>query len=216
MDRMTRRLCTLALGSLLVLSTAALAGPLSSFDYNATPNPVVGDISSTTGSATIHLSNEPSVLASGSTDILMANLTTASKANVATPDTFVSKIWKIDVGVYDHDSKQSGTVHFAGAFSGTVWDTGAKVTNVFTAPTTQFLHLGNNWYTITADSYTKPGGPNATQKGALGASVVISDVKPEGFQSPEPSTLLLGGIAAVGGIFAWRRRRLVVPGTATP
>jgi hypothetical protein len=210
MDRKTRHLPALALIALLLLSSGAVAGPLSSYNYNATPNPVLGVISSDNTKSSIHLSNEPSVLASGSTDILLANLTTASSANVATPDVFTQQPWKIDVSVFDIDSKTTGVVHFSGTFSGTVWSGGAKITNSFTGLTTQFLHLGNNWYTITEDSYTKPGGPNATRSGALGASIVLSDVRPEGFQSPEPATLLLAGLAAGGGgLLVWRRRKAV-------
>jgi hypothetical protein len=213
MDRMTRRLCALAVAALLWQAAAALGGPLSSYDYNATPNPVTGDILSDNTHSKIHLSNEPSVPASGSTDILLANLTTVSSASVANPDKFTNQPWTIGVTIFDEDAGVSGSVQFKGMFSGSVWNKGAKITNSFTGLTTQFLKLGGNYYTITVDSYTKPGGPNATQKGAIGASIILSDARPDGFQSPEPSTLVLGGIAAFGGFFGWRRRRLL--GAAT-
>jgi hypothetical protein len=107
------------------------------------------------------------------------------------------------------DLTLNGTLYFTGELNGTVGpNSSLLLNNTFTGPTTQSLSLGNQVYTVTIGPFAPPAagdlhGLSVSSPGAIYAlaTVSIPDV-------PEPSTLVLSGLAlSVFGAAWWRRRR---------
>lgn len=124
-------------------------------------------------------------------------LRTANLTTVKIPFDFALKIdnYTTDLGGV---SNGSGTFHITGEINGSV-GAGKKVnltTISYTSPAEQFAIIGGEQYKLSMAFYTPPGPFNA---GALGVHVTAV---------PEPGTLGLLGIAAVGLVApAVRRRR---------
>ena len=205
-------LFTATLALLGFAGTSARADFISwSYNWGSTPLSVSADGASTGG---ISLST-PSGNVTGSSDIIAANLTTFSSALPGTLDTFTSKPYSLNLTLTDGPSGASGTLAFNGAFSGTLSPTSAHITNAFSDPTTQKLHLGNDTFLVTIGPYSAPGIPGSTNLGSIGAHVEVTpdsvpvttpappppppppptSPPPVIDQAPEPTALVLAGLA---------------------
>jgi hypothetical protein len=100
----------------------------------------------------------------------------------------------------------TGQLEFPGYFTGTISPTKVNIGNTFLGPTTQSLLLGPDLYTVTIGPFLPPSAPNSPDLGSIGAHVEVRQVK----ATPEPSTLVLAGMAIIPlGLAAWRRHRRI-------
>ena len=182
----------------LGLAGAGARAEMISWGYSWTPN-VAAVYADGSGTGKIVLKPEPGATAAGSSDIVATDLQTVSSADDNHPDRFTDKSYQLKLTLTDLASHAAGSLTFAGVFGGTISKLTSDISNTFTGPTTQTLTLGHNRYTVTIDAYTPPAPPNADNLGAIGAHAQVS-VCP--VQSPEPSTLVLAGLAlaVVGGL----------------
>jgi hypothetical protein len=133
----------------------------------------------------------------GSHDITGAtfySVGTSSTPVVLTPTDFTETVW-----ITDRASKQSAPVTFDLTLSGSVSQTGSWLAVTPDGPTTQTVHLGHYYYTVTVEPFQAPA--DASPYGGR----LVFDVQVQ--HNPEPSSLIL---AAVGlpllGIARWRKR----------
>jgi hypothetical protein len=197
-----KRLFALALAVCLLAGARARADFVS-WQYNWTPsatqiladNPTMGSIT---------LSNEPGGSAVNNTYIVATNIKTASTADPSNPATFTNKAYGLALTILDDASNKSGTMTFAGTFSGTLSNRSAIIMNNFTGPQTQSVQLGSHLYTVQIGPFAPPGPPTANISGSISAlaNVSVKDV-------PEPSTLVLSGLclSLCGAGWWWRRAR---------
>lgn len=144
--------------------------------------------------------------AHGSREIVLTNLRAFSCAPSDQPEVFKDVGYRLQLSILDTASNQSGTVTFTGLLNGLLSQETAKIDNTFTGNMVHTLSLGGTLYTITIGNFVPPGPPSSGLLGAITAHVSLSTVT----DTPEPSTLLLGGIGcAFLGWARWRKR----PGT---
>jgi hypothetical protein len=197
-------------GFLALLLLLGIGNARADFIYNWKPDSP--NVKATSGKGHIHLSDEPAVTATDSTDVVAANLRTVHAGSA--PDVYHNVAWGLTVKITDLASHKSGSLHFAGLFNGTVTAGSAHVLNTFTGPSTLSIQLGKNVYTVTLDAYTPPGPPSSKRMGSLGAFIEVAPAASLGPLSvvPEPSTLILAGLGVSGvGASWWRRRRNGLP-----
>jgi hypothetical protein len=145
---------------------------------------------------------EPAGTAQGNQELLLTHISTfASPAS--TGEVVSNAAYHFTLTLTDLASGKSGTFSFGGQLSGTFTATTAALTNVFIGPTEGKFRLGDNQYLVTIGPYRGPGGP-----GKNGTITAYIEVKPTGAHSlPEPSSLLLAGLAApLWALRRWRRR----------
>ena len=203
--------------SLFLALTPSIRADVIHWDYDwaRSPNQVsadpLGPHSAGTGSILFFPAKAGS--ADNSTDIVAFNMSTISSAPDASnnPDRFTSRPYTLSVTITDAASHKSGTADFSGALSGTLTFDSANITNVFNSPAVVKLLLGSNLYTVSLNSFTKPGQPGSESFGAIGAHVnVAANGDPPVQNVPEPSTLLLGVSGCVSCFIARLRRRVTV------
>src|SRR6516162_6542657 len=105
--------------ALCLLAGARARADFVSWEYNWTPSAtkILAD-NPTTGS--ILLSNEPGGSAINNTYIVATNIKTASTADPSNLATFTNKAYGLALTILDEASGKSGTLTFAGTFSGTL------------------------------------------------------------------------------------------------
>ena len=144
----------------------------------------------------------------GDSDINVVNLTTFS-SNSTGVDTLTKVPYSLTVQLTDLNSGASHLLTFNGTFSGTLSTTSANITTTFLDPVTQTIQLGQHDYTVSLNSFVAPGIQADPTAGSIGAHVSITDANGGGVgvQSvPEPTTLLLAGLALPAGLAWWRVR----------
>jgi hypothetical protein len=180
-----------------------------SYQWNAQPTVIdadplgpnhapAGGIELTPGAITITGGN-PGV-ALGNAHIVAVNLTafTFSPSPDDKPYSFTNSPYRLGITLTDVDSNQSGTLHFAGVFDGSLTDWTVDLHTHFTSATQQWLILGQNRYTVDLTTYVPPDPPVEGGEGNISASVSVQPVS-----APEPSALLLVGIGLAGAAFLW-------------
>jgi hypothetical protein len=224
---------TAALAALL-LSGAAVRADSIPWGYSASStqifnsnNPIQTSSISFTGSSNV---------ASGNSGIIIYNLTTASSASTATPDSFTNVPFNLSVTLTDikatssasSNVQQNGTINFSGLFNATnVSKSSLFPGNVsWTTPTTASVTLGADdvgWrtYTLSIASFTSPGQPGGSP-GSILATVSItpadgpggSGTQPPPSAAPEPTSLVLAGLGLPLVYLARRRKQQVVADVA--
>jgi hypothetical protein len=134
--------------------------------------------------------------------ISAAGLAAFSNATPTKPDHFTAKPFSLLFTVTDDQSHTSGTMTYAGLLSGTLTKNLATLSATFIGPTTQRLHLGHHWYSVTVGPFQDPVlGKNPAQGllGGISARVSVQN-------NPEPSSAVLAVLGLAGlGISRWRR-----------
>jgi hypothetical protein len=118
--------------------------------------------------------------------------------------------FQLSLSLTDAASGKTGSLTFGGSVSGTLSATTSTATTTFTN-LTQTLLLGSHLYSVTLDPFSHVPIPGATGTGFVSAGVSASSVNgpppPPPTNTPEPSSLVLGGIA-LAGLAARRWSRL--------
>jgi hypothetical protein len=184
---------------------AAHADPITwTYDWSRTPSKVLSD----NGQGWIALTDETPKSVVGDSAIVATNLDTFSTASRNHPDVFTNEQYALGLHLVDQASGQDGTLHFAGRLDGTLSADSANITNTFLGQTTQSIVLGSNLYTVVLNSYAAPGPPGAVNHGAISALATVTAQPVTVATLPEPGSLALAGLGAIGlGLASWRRRR---------
>jgi hypothetical protein len=164
-------------------------------------------------------------VATSDSGIIIYNMTTTSTADLATPDTFSNVPFDLGLTLTDVNATSStqktavakGQVGFSGMFNATGVSKSSLLPgeNSWTTPTTQVLTLGSDdtgWrkYSVQVVSFTPPGQPGGAP-GAIEALVNITPTDGPGGSgspppdAPEPTSLLLAGLALPALLMARRR-----------
>jgi hypothetical protein len=193
-----------ALALLLAMAPAARADWIAwTYSWSNNPQSILAD--NPAGGGMITLTDEPTLSAVGSTDIVATNIHTYSTAAQTAPDTFTNKPYTLTLNLTDSASGQSGSAVFTGAFNGTLTATSSNITNTFTGPTTEILFLGNNEYTVTLTAYTPPGPTGSVNAGAIGAHATVTVETVQLASTPEPTALVLAAFGIPIAILRFRR-----------
>ena len=142
-------------------------------------------------------------------------ITTTSSATDAAPDVYPGSgtgKFQLALSLTDAASGKTGTLTFGGSISGKLSaQTINTLTATFDTPLSQTLTLGSHQYSVAVDSFANLPKPGATANVFLSAGVNVTNGNgpppppppPPTANTPEPSSLVLGGVALVG--FAARR-----------
>ena len=167
-----------------------------------------------TGSVQVSLTanDSPSFNVGVSTPIPGATITTTSSASAGSPDVF-SNPFSLKLSLKDTTSGDTGNLSFSGTISGSLTSTTSTLTGKFDNPLLQSLHLGTHIYQVTIDpSLLGLPAPNSTANTQIGAFILVTNAGGNGgpppSNAPEPSSLVLGGMA-IAGLAArrWRAKR---------
>ncbi|HTU18693.1 MAG TPA: PEP-CTERM sorting domain-containing protein [Gemmataceae bacterium] len=133
--------------------------------------------------------------------------------------TFTDRPFNLVMNLTDEPSGASGSLTFAGTFSGTLSMHSSNITATLSSPLVQHLLLGDDYYTVDLGfpppwekeglMYLMPPPPSSVfwrGGGAFQASISIQEIP----KAPEPSSLVLAGLGALGlaARFGCRRERL--------
>jgi hypothetical protein len=199
---------------LMSIAGAARADMMIPWTYTVSRSPITvpADTSNnSTGGINMSVSPlAPGTNVIGDSDISVVKLTTTS-SNTTGVDTFTNAHYSLTIALTDlsGSTPATGSVTFNGVFhNSTLNTTSADIKNTFLDPTTQNIILNGHDYTVSLNSYVAPGIPDDPTAGSIGAHVSITDATGVGsVQSvPEPSTLLLAGLALPAGLAWWRAR----------
>ncbi|HEY7152605.1 MAG TPA: PEP-CTERM sorting domain-containing protein [Gemmataceae bacterium] len=205
-------------GAVLIVALSASRGEAGlipwSYEWNTHPIVLNADSPKPHGASPggIHLipgaitiTGSPDGVAHGSANITAVKLATFIFSPTSQPDRFHNTPYQLAVKLTDVHSHAFGSLHFSGAFNGTMTDSTVNLKTKFTSPRRQSLTLGHNVYTVTLTSYSPPGPPSVGSEGNISAFV---DVRPA--HAPEPSSLMLAGSGVVVAALCWLRRRTTI------
>jgi hypothetical protein len=218
MNRLLARLATLL--AVLALTHAGQARA-DFMDWSWSWSGTSSDPTATTSNGSLTISRGsgsvifvPQSGTSGASDILAGAFTTSSQASANSPDAYNNVPFTLTLTLKDNTNSQSNTVSFNGKITGpngvgNIWSGGTNAQLVFD-PTmlSQTVPVGTNNYKVTLDLPTDgtlnlPGGPQKLYDAFVSVTPAGSVA-----QVPEPSSLLLGGLASVLGLGWWRRRNV--------
>jgi hypothetical protein len=149
------------------------------------------------------------------THIVATNLRAFSSADDDSPDTINSN-YTLTMVMQNLATGHTHTFTFSGNLNGSFSTGTSNIDNSFTSPTSALWDDINGsflyFFTVSMDTYTPPGPPNASLLGSIGATVTyaVAHGTPgaPGPTSPEPSTLLLSFLGLSGlGVMSWRKWR---------
>jgi hypothetical protein len=177
-----------------------------SYGWTVSPSPPV--YSSGTGVVAVSAYADSSASATlGGTATLIpgASISTNSSASAAQPDHF-DVAYSMTLHLTDAGSSQAADLTFSGTLAGELTSGSSTLKSSFHNPVTQQTTLGGHLYSVTIDPVMADisVGP-AAQINAL--VKVGGQTQPTSQQTPEPSTLLLAGLALPLFGVAWKRRK---------
>jgi len=211
MKRMSAPLFVAALSVSLFAHSKAHASFVP-WTYNWGRNPIAVQADSP-GTGGLSLTDEGTLHAVGSSDVVATNIRSFSSATRTAPDHFTAKPYTLSLFLKDDTSGQSTTISFSGTFSGALSSNSANITNAFTGSITKTVVLGAHTYTVNMGNFAPPGPPTASNAGSISAHVFV-DQDPDGGggggggnqHAPEPSTMLLSLLGLSGlGAGAWKK-----------
>ena len=199
----------------LLVGGAARADYMNwSYHWSISPAPV---LASGTGTVSQAL-GQPG---KGATRILAAAVTTSSDASAKNPDRY-NKTFSLTLHLMDRATHQSGSLTFSGTILGTLTANSAHLTETFRTPI-EYLRLGRHIYEVQLPRYLtlmSPGSlvvptyyaavrvfnvapPPKVPPRVMAASVMMASIAsvPASASTPEPSSLVLGGLGVV--LLAW-------------
>jgi hypothetical protein len=137
--------------------------------------------------------------------------TTSAAGGSFAPDTYNDK-FGLTLHLKDTKSGDTGDLAFTALLAGTLTSTQSSLGVTFFAPTTQSVTLGGHVYTANVNpSLVNIPAPGSSDPGSIDGWLKISDPQtappPVPKDVPEPSALLLAGLALPVLGAAWRRRR---------
>ncbi|HEV3238010.1 MAG TPA: hypothetical protein VGZ25_13555 [Gemmataceae bacterium] len=209
MKRMSAPLFVAALGLTLFAQSKAHASFVPwTYNWGRSPIAVQADSPGTGG---LSLTDETTLHAVGTSDIVATNIRSFSSAPRTAPDHFTAKPYTLSLFLKDDASGQSTTLTFSGTFSGALSSNSANITTAFTGKISQTVTLGKHTYTVSLGNFAPPGPPTASNAGSISAHVLV-DQDPDGggggghHGAPEPSTMLLSLLGLSGlGAGAWKK-----------
>lgn len=172
-------------------------------------NPATGGSGLSTGSVAFALyadDTDSALLGGGPSVIPAAILTTTSSASAQSPDSFASP-FSLSLRLTDTASGAFGDLTFMGTINGTLTAATSTLTADFSSPLTQQLTLGGFAYSVTIDPSTAGIPAPGSTPALLGAQVQVAPETLPTSQVPEPSSLLLAGLALPLSALACARRR---------
>ncbi len=216
-----------ATAALLVCGTAVRADNIP-WGYSATDTTIFNS-NNAIQTSSIQFKGSSSV-ANNNSGIIIYNLTTTSSQDPSTPDSFVNVPFNLSVTLSDIKSSSSTQpnavsslpVSFAGQFNATGVSKASLLpgTNTWTTPTEATVTLGSDdtgWrkYTVDLVSFTPPGQPGGAPGSILAVVTVTPTTGPGGTgqpppDAPEPTGLVLAGLALPALLVARRRKRAAV------
>jgi hypothetical protein len=214
-ESMNRIAPALFAGLLLWPTSSARAEPI--WGYRSPGNESIKSPGSDAG---LTFPNTGFTTASGDQSVVATAVVAWSVAGADAPDAVAQAQYSFALELLDEASGQTGTVSFAGSLDGTIWKDGANLTNSFTGATNQSLDLGDYRYAVALDLFEAPIGFGEAAAGKITADVTITALDdppapvppvvedPEGptAQTPEPATVVLGGLG-LGLVTLGRRAR---------
>jgi hypothetical protein len=220
MPKMRKTLVSLCAATALLFTGTAVRADNIPWGYSATDTTIFNS-NNPIQTSSIQFKGSSSV-ATGNSGIIIYNLTTSSSQDPATPDSFANVPFGLGVTLTDIKATSSalptavasGSVSFAGLFNANNVSKSSLLpgTNSWTSPATAApLILGSDdtgWrsYSVQVVSFTPPGQPGGAP-GSIEAVVTVTDA-PGGVgqsPSPEPTSLVLAGLALPALLMARRR-----------
>lgn len=202
-------------GTTLVVLLAAAASQARAdylnWTYTANPNVAGVSVNSTspTGGASVTLTDF-STPQSGATSIPVIAYVTSTSSTTGVnfgPSANTPSTYNLAVTITDNTTHDSGTLNFAGSLAGALSATSSSLVNTLTPVTSNTLTLDGHKYTITIPNVTL-AAPTSPQQDIM-ASVSVTPSTPVGNGTPEPTSLLLGGLGfSCFGLRCWWKRRV--------
>jgi hypothetical protein len=184
---------------LLVLGDGRASAGFVDFSYHwsVTPGSV---IPGGTGSVTLALAADGLLTAQTGLPAFIEAATLTTTSSATTPPDVFNAPFALTLDLTDVASSATGTLSFAGTITGLLTANSSTLTSTFSEPVTQTLDLGQYRYSVTIDpieaSLPAPGSQFST---LLDALVTVTEkpttTPPPGSDTPEPSSLVLGGVA---------------------
>jgi len=212
---MRKFLVSLCAAAGLLLTGTAVRADVISWDYSADTTTIFSGPSKV--SSVTFTGQSGTVKAQGGTSgAVIYQITSTSTADPAgTPDSFSGVPFTLTLHLTDKASGTPGVFHFKGFFSATNVTSSSLTPGAVSvgASDVPFLQLGTLFYTAVILPVTPPGQPGGAP-GAIEAVVSVSPNPPGGTGSPppdapEPTSLVLAGLALPALLMARRRRQKV-------
>jgi hypothetical protein len=203
------------LGTTLVVLLAAAASQVRAdylnWTYTSSPNVAGVSVASTspTGGAAVTLTDFSTAQAGAKSIPVIAYVTSTSSTTGINfgPSVNSPSAYNLAVTITDGKTHDSGTLNFTGSLAGALSATSSSVVNTLTPVTSNTLTLDGYKYTITIPSVTL-AAPTSPQQDIM-ATVSVVPNTPIGNGTPEPTSLLLGGLGfSCFGLRCWWKRRV--------
>ncbi len=198
------------LGAALIGSGAARAG----VQWTAAFSTDKPNIISLSGENQLVINPQPLATGTGNATVSAFELSVKSPF-VGSSDSFTAQNYSLNLTLTDVASNLSKTLQFSGNLTGTITPSSAQLTNAFNAGQTEYaFDLGGDHYDVTIGPFTPQSGNG--QAGRFDAMISASanesppPTNPPPLSTPEPSTMVLVGMAAacLGGSM-WRKRSAI-------